>query len=405
MLITAIVGLYSDRRVLRAVHAELGRSRSPIWFDVLAADRVHSRWRQPAADPPEEDLRPRPRLGILGRLLLVVVPRDADRRARQDRRRAVAAVSRLRVVGHVPQTGSAFWFCYQYAFQPLTATIFAMLAFYIASAAFRAFRAKNLEAMLLLGTAFIVLLGRTFAGVALTELDRSRPCGGLPASHRAAPREPDRLHHGACSTRREPRDHDRHRARHRRRPRSRSCSASIARIWGRTDDAAPSSSSSGGSCGLHRHARCRWSSTLRIGRPHRHAPDARSTLDLPADVLVGAAADLLHRRHGPDLSRSAERAGAGDVRRDRSAAARAIRCCWRSTTTRRAKGNCSRWPRRSCSHCRREAAQDVLHGALAGRCPDDRRTPSTSVITAGLPAPRSTGGTTSTSASSRGTRR
>lgn len=70
--------------------------------------------------------------------------------------------------GAYRQTGSAFWYSYQYAFQPLTATIFALLAFYIASAAFRAFRAKNLEASLLLGTAFVVLLGRTFAGVALT---------------------------------------------------------------------------------------------------------------------------------------------------------------------------------------------------------------------------------------------
>jgi hypothetical protein len=70
--------------------------------------------------------------------------------------------------GYYREMGSGLWFIYQYAFTPLTATMFAMLAFYIASAAFRAFRAKNFEAVLLLGTAFIILLGRTFAGVALT---------------------------------------------------------------------------------------------------------------------------------------------------------------------------------------------------------------------------------------------
>src|SRR3984893_7825645 len=70
--------------------------------------------------------------------------------------------------GYYRTIGSPFLLLYQYAFQPLTATIFALLAFYIASAAFRAFRAKNLEAILLLGTAFIILLGRTFAGVLLT---------------------------------------------------------------------------------------------------------------------------------------------------------------------------------------------------------------------------------------------
>ena len=70
--------------------------------------------------------------------------------------------------GTFNEPGSPFWFAYEYFFRPLTATMFAMLAFYIASAAFRAFRAKNAEAILLLGTAFIILLGRTFAGVWLT---------------------------------------------------------------------------------------------------------------------------------------------------------------------------------------------------------------------------------------------
>jgi hypothetical protein len=59
------------------------------------------------------------------------------------------------------RTGSAFWWCVTYLYRPLQATTFALLAFYISSAAFRAFRAKNAEATVLLVTAFIVLLGRT----------------------------------------------------------------------------------------------------------------------------------------------------------------------------------------------------------------------------------------------------
>lgn len=70
--------------------------------------------------------------------------------------------------GSYREIGSPFWWLYEYVFKPLTATMFAMLAFYVASAAFRAFRAKNIEAILLLGTAFIILMGRTFAGVVLT---------------------------------------------------------------------------------------------------------------------------------------------------------------------------------------------------------------------------------------------
>jgi len=70
--------------------------------------------------------------------------------------------------GSYTAQGTPFWWLYEYVYQPLLTTTFALLAFYVASAAFRAFRAKNLEAILLLGTAFIILLGRTSAGPALT---------------------------------------------------------------------------------------------------------------------------------------------------------------------------------------------------------------------------------------------
>jgi hypothetical protein len=57
---------------------------------------------------------------------------------------------------------------YDYVFAPCNATMFALLAFFVASAAFRAFRARNVESALLLGAAIIILVARAPMGHAIS---------------------------------------------------------------------------------------------------------------------------------------------------------------------------------------------------------------------------------------------
>jgi hypothetical protein len=62
--------------------------------------------------------------------------------------------------------GSIYDWGFTYLSQPMMATMFALLAFYIASAAYRAFRARSAEATLLLITATLVMLWRIPMGEA-----------------------------------------------------------------------------------------------------------------------------------------------------------------------------------------------------------------------------------------------
>jgi hypothetical protein len=79
---------------------------------------------------------------------------------------AFVAMIVMALSGLIGGTGEGTWF--EWMFKniqvPMQATMFSLLAFYIASAAYRAFRARTLEATLMLVTAVVVMLARVPIG-------------------------------------------------------------------------------------------------------------------------------------------------------------------------------------------------------------------------------------------------
>tara|TARA_Y100000588_G_C14191844_1_gene898360 strand:- start:552 stop:1355 length:804 start_codon:yes stop_codon:yes gene_type:complete len=65
---------------------------------------------------------------------------------------------------HLKEKGSAFYWMFKHIYLPLGASMFALLAFFVASASYRAFKIRNFEATLLLISGIFLMIGRVPLG-------------------------------------------------------------------------------------------------------------------------------------------------------------------------------------------------------------------------------------------------
>ncbi|MCB2231358.1 hypothetical protein KQH82_11640 [bacterium] len=112
----------------------------------------------------------------LGALNLLKISLEKIARRKSDWGYAVVIIASfllITIIGFVEgesfrDPGTRFTWLYDFVYTPLSSTMFAILAFFVASASYRAFRARNFEATLLLLAAFFVMMGRVPVGDALT---------------------------------------------------------------------------------------------------------------------------------------------------------------------------------------------------------------------------------------------
>lgn len=106
---------------------------------------------------------------VLGTGSLIRLHVGKIRRKRQDWPYSIVAMAGLvgmLLAGIITgiEEGSFFMRIFEHVQIPLQSTMFSILAFYVASAAYRAFRARSFSATLLLAAAIIVMLGRVPIG-------------------------------------------------------------------------------------------------------------------------------------------------------------------------------------------------------------------------------------------------
>ena len=81
---------------------------------------------------------------------------------------ATVTLGELNWGSHVQGTGTYYRWVFYSFFTPLSATMFALLAFFVASASYRAFKIRNAEATVLLVSGILIMLGRVPLGAYLT---------------------------------------------------------------------------------------------------------------------------------------------------------------------------------------------------------------------------------------------
>ncbi|MEA1985958.1 MAG: hypothetical protein U9N76_00535 [Candidatus Marinimicrobia bacterium] len=81
---------------------------------------------------------------------------------------AIAEVKEVVWGSHLQADNTFFSWLFRNIFTSLSATMFALLAFFVASASYRAFKVRNMEATILLVAGVIIMIGRVPLGVFIT---------------------------------------------------------------------------------------------------------------------------------------------------------------------------------------------------------------------------------------------